>query len=108
MPNLQQIHRAAAKAKEGATNSEHPERFILKCACCQTLHVVWEPSFPVEDYEALSLTDMLRIPVLQQQFRLGHKVQKVEPTSLAVRKLTATLGNLSSPSHSSRVWSKQS
>eukprot|EP00439_Symbiodinium_sp_Y106_P049541 s1754_g6.t1 len=30
VPNLQQIHRAAAKAKEGATNSEHPERFILK------------------------------------------------------------------------------
>ncbi|CAE7026689.1 Dnah1, partial [Symbiodinium sp. CCMP2456] len=46
VPNLQQIHRAAAKAK---------------------------------DYEALSLTDMLRIPVLQQQFR----------------KLSATLGNLS-------------
>lgn len=46
VPNLQQIHRAAAKAK---------------------------------DYEALSLIDMLRIPVLQQQFR----------------KLTATLGNLS-------------
>ncbi|CAE7238707.1 Dnah7, partial [Symbiodinium natans] len=46
VPNTQQIHRAAAKAK---------------------------------DYEALSLSDMLRIPVLQQQ----------------LRNLSATLGNLS-------------
>jgi len=46
VPNMQQIHNAAAKAK---------------------------------DYEALSITEMLRIPVLQQQ----------------LRKLSATLGDLS-------------
>ena len=38
----------------------------------------------MQDYEALSLTDMLRIPVLQQQFRLDDKFNKQNPERLPI------------------------